>query len=132
MVWLCNVARPEDDVIERLESFAAGGGGVVFFLGNQIVPSRYNSAFYKNGEGLLPMLLGEISGDPDRPDGVFLSDETHSTVADFSNTFALLFGFVGLLIAVPTAAAVGVLFGHAIERYRASAVVQGGESDGAG
>ena len=39
--------------------------------------------------------------------------------------FGLLFGFVGLLIAVPAAAAVGVLVGYAIERYRASAMYRG-------
>ena len=43
--------------------------------------------------------------------------------------FGLLFGFVGLLIAVPAAAAVGVLFGYAIERYRVSAMYRGDGSD---
>ena len=43
--------------------------------------------------------------------------------------FGLLFGFVGLLIAVPAAASVGVLFGYAIERYRASAMYRGDGSD---
>jgi predicted PurR-regulated permease PerM len=41
--------------------------------------------------------------------------------------FGLLFGFVGLLIAVPAAAAVGVLLHHAIDLYRASAVFRGTE-----
>jgi predicted PurR-regulated permease PerM len=41
--------------------------------------------------------------------------------------FGLLFGFVGLLIAVPAAAAVGVLLHHAIDIYRASPVFRGPE-----
>ncbi len=41
--------------------------------------------------------------------------------------FGLLFGFVGLLIAIPAAAAVGVLFNFAVERYRDSAMYRGHE-----
>ena len=40
--------------------------------------------------------------------------------------FGLLFGFLGLLVAIPAAAAVGVLFHFAIERYQASALYRGG------
>jgi predicted PurR-regulated permease PerM len=40
--------------------------------------------------------------------------------------FGLLFGFVGLLIAVPAAAAVGVLLQHGVELYRASPAFRGG------
>ncbi len=41
--------------------------------------------------------------------------------------FGLLFGFVGLLLAVPATAAVGVLIHHALELYRASPMFQGEE-----
>ena len=40
--------------------------------------------------------------------------------------FGLLFGFLGLLIAIPAAAAVGVLLHFAIERYQASPLYRGG------
>jgi predicted PurR-regulated permease PerM len=39
-----------------------------------------------------------------------------------------LFGFVGILIAVPTAAVVGVIVRHLIGRYRESAIYRGSES----
>ena len=39
--------------------------------------------------------------------------------------FGMLFGFVGLLIAVPAAAAVGVLVRFAIRRYKASPLYRG-------
>jgi predicted PurR-regulated permease PerM len=42
--------------------------------------------------------------------------------------FGLLFGFVGLLIAIPAAAAVGVLLRFAVERYRASPLYRGNGS----
>ena len=40
--------------------------------------------------------------------------------------FGLLFGFLGLLVAIPAAAAVGVLLHFAIERYQASPLYRGG------
>ena len=40
--------------------------------------------------------------------------------------FGLLFGFLGLLIAIPAAAAVGVLLHFAVERYQASPLYRGG------
>jgi len=43
--------------------------------------------------------------------------------------FGLLFGFVGLLLAVPAAAAVGVLVQHGVELYRASAAFRGSDPD---
>lgn len=43
--------------------------------------------------------------------------------------FAALFGFVGMLIAVPAAAAVGVLVRFALERYLASDLYKGDQGD---
>jgi predicted PurR-regulated permease PerM len=42
--------------------------------------------------------------------------------------FGYLFGFVGLLVAVPLAAAIGVLVRFALRRYLASPLYQGGET----
>jgi predicted PurR-regulated permease PerM len=36
-----------------------------------------------------------------------------------------LFGFVGVLVAVPTAAVVGVVVRHLVKRYRASTLYRG-------
>jgi predicted PurR-regulated permease PerM len=44
--------------------------------------------------------------------------------------FGLLFGFVGLLIAIPAAAAIGVLTRYGIERYRASPLFRGNGPSG--
>jgi predicted PurR-regulated permease PerM len=41
--------------------------------------------------------------------------------------FGLIFGFVGLLIAVPLAAAIGVVLRFGIERYQASPLYRGGD-----
>lgn len=42
--------------------------------------------------------------------------------------FGLLFGFVGLLVAIPAAAAVGVLLRFGVERYKASPLFRGNSS----
>ncbi len=42
--------------------------------------------------------------------------------------FGYLFGFVGVLIAIPAAAAVGVLVRYALKRYRESPIYRGGTS----
>jgi len=86
MIWLVNLPAPTADVVKNLEDYVRAGGGLVFSLGNQVEPTRYNQVFYKNGEGLLPLALTDIQGDYDRPDKVFVSDPTHAAVkeaADF-------------------------------------------------
>jgi predicted PurR-regulated permease PerM len=39
-----------------------------------------------------------------------------------------LFGFVGVLVAVPVAAVIGVLMRHLIGRYRESGIYRGGSA----
>jgi hypothetical protein len=42
-VFLCNVAQLTANEAERLTRYAEGGGGVVFFLGDRVVPDSYNA-----------------------------------------------------------------------------------------
>jgi predicted PurR-regulated permease PerM len=42
--------------------------------------------------------------------------------------FGYLFGFVGVLLAIPAAAAVGVLVRYGLKRYRESPIYRGGSS----
>ena len=44
------------------------------------------------------------------------------------SAFGALFGFIGLLVAVPIAAVIGVIARFAVERYRASALYQGNDA----
>jgi len=68
-VFLCNVYRLPDDRLAKLEEFVAGGGGLVFFLGDQVDPSIYNATFYGRGEEagkkLLPLMLRDAEGASD-------------------------------------------------------------------
>jgi hypothetical protein len=77
MIYLCNVSAPAPAVVDKLEAFVRGGGGLGFFVGTQVDPSRYNELFWKGGQGLLPLALGELQGDPDKPDHLFLAAPDH-------------------------------------------------------
>lgn len=89
-LWLCNVAVTSDATVKKLEDFVAKGGGLVIFCGNQVEPSRYVSLLWKDGKGLLPLPLGELIGDFDRPDGAFLADRGHGLVATAPEIFEFL------------------------------------------
>ncbi len=58
-VILANVYRLSEPGLKALEQFTADGGGVLFFLGDQVDADVYNSNLYRDGEGLLPVLLSE-------------------------------------------------------------------------
>lgn len=90
MVWLCNVPAPTEAAVQQLERFVAGGGGLVCFLGGQVDAGRYNELLYKGGKGLLPLPLGEIAGDPDRPDHGFLAQRDHPIVARMPELFEIV------------------------------------------
>ena len=68
-VFLCNVYRLPDDRVKRLEQYVAKGGGLVFFLGDQVDPQVYNATFYGRGDEvgkkLLPLMLRETEGSSD-------------------------------------------------------------------
>jgi len=60
-VMLCNVAAPGPSVVTALAQYARGGGGVVFFLGDEIRDrEEYNRVFFADGAGILPAPLGEL------------------------------------------------------------------------
>jgi hypothetical protein len=68
-IFLCNVYRVPDDRVKALEEYVRAGGGLVFFLGDQVDPQVYNVAFHGVGEEagkrLLPLALREIEGAAD-------------------------------------------------------------------
>ncbi len=68
-VFLCNVYRVADDRVKALEEYVRAGGGLVFFLGDQIDPQVYNAVFFGRGEEagqhLLPLALRDVEGSSD-------------------------------------------------------------------
>ncbi len=85
-VFLCNVAQLTASEAERLAHYAESGGGVVFFLGDRVVPDSYN-AMAKAGtaEGarapLLPAHVGPVVAQPQF--GLDPLDYRHQIVAPF-------------------------------------------------
>ncbi len=73
VVALLNVNRITEQSRARLEEYAKNGGGVVFFLGDQVDGAGYNRLLYRNGEGILPVKLGDQITAPDRQPGYRLT-----------------------------------------------------------
>jgi hypothetical protein len=96
-VWLCNVQAPTAATAERLEQFVAAGGGLVIMVGAQVDAERYNQMFWRDGKGLLPLPLGEIDGDPDRPEGAVLVAKEHGVCDRVGEVLELLVANVVLV-----------------------------------
>lgn len=64
VVVLANVGQVEDDLGARLETYARGGGAVVFTLGSQTAREResWNQVLWRGGLGILPCELVEMRG----------------------------------------------------------------------
>ena len=90
MIWLCNVPVPPRSTVEKLERFAAAGGGIAIFVGAQVDPVRYTDAMWRGGQGLLPLPLGDIAGDPDRREHVVLTDQSHPVCGKIGDVLQLL------------------------------------------
>lgn len=94
LVWLCNLPAPTPAVVQRLERFVAAGGGLVVTCGSQVDVARTNELMWRGGQGLLPLALGEIDGDPDRPERAVLVQRDHAICDRVGDVMELLFGTV--------------------------------------
>lgn len=92
MIWLCNVQSPTQEAAKRLEKFVATGGGLAITCGSLIDAARYNELLWRDGEGLLPLPIGEVSGDPDRPEHAFLASKDHPMCQGVAELFELVLG----------------------------------------
>ena len=59
VIVLCNVEALSPQVRQGLHQFVTDGGGLIFFAGHQVAPTRYNALFYGSDTPLLPVALGE-------------------------------------------------------------------------
>ena len=73
-VVLANVYRVTEEMASRLEQFVVSGGGVAFWLGDQVDPELYNRILYRDGKGLLPAKLGELATAPEGTIGIPLGE----------------------------------------------------------
>ncbi|MHC5062627.1 MAG: BatA domain-containing protein [Planctomycetota bacterium] len=91
MIWLCNLARPSPQIASRLESFASQGGGIVFFLGNQVEIDSYNQLLFRNGQGVLPAALVSVAGDMDSPSSVHVDARDHVLFSRLGEFYEFMF-----------------------------------------
>ncbi len=96
-VWLCNVQAPSAAAARRLEQFVVAGGGLGIACGNQVDPQRYDELFWRDGHGPLPLPLGEVAGDPDRPETATLVATDHGICDRVGGVLELLIGNVLLV-----------------------------------
>ena len=92
MVWFCNVQAPSLEAAKRMEAFVASGGGFAITSGSLVDASRYNELFWQDGNGLLPLPIGEVSGDPDRPEHAYLAAKDHAMCDGVVELFELVLG----------------------------------------
>ena len=65
-IWLLDVERLDKPEIAALESYARGGGGVVFFVGPRTSVDFVNRGLHRSGEGIFPVpLAGAVDLLPD-------------------------------------------------------------------
>jgi len=90
LIWLANVQAPTVAIAEKLEKFVAEGGGLVISVGALVDAPRYNELFWKDGKGVLPLPLGEIAGDPDKPEHAVLVRKDHPICGSIGEVIELL------------------------------------------
>lgn len=90
IVWLCNVQAPSAASARRLGEFVAAGGGLVVTCGALVDTSQYNELLWRGGEGPLPLPLGDIAGDPDRPEKAVLVNKDHAVCDRVGEVMELL------------------------------------------
>lgn len=56
-IYLLNVAELAPDALVALKDYVARGGGLAWFLGDQVRPAFYNDQLYAEGAGLFPVQL---------------------------------------------------------------------------
>ena len=85
VIVLCNVEALSPQVRQGLHQFVNEGGGLIFFAGHQVDPTRYNTLFYGSDTPLLPVALGEPVQQPEEaPVTLQLANDTHEALAVFS------------------------------------------------
>lgn len=64
VIFLCNVDEASPDRIKSIESWVADGGALVLMPGNKVRATTFNASFHRDGQGLSPLSLIDMAGDP--------------------------------------------------------------------
>ena len=66
VVFLADVNDVSPDTVSEIENYVRDGGSLFIFLGESVVPERYNEVLFREGQGILPARLIEPAGDKER------------------------------------------------------------------
>ncbi len=64
VIFLCNVDEASSDRLRSLKQWVSDGGALVLMPGNRVQATTFNESFYQSGEGLSPVSLVTMEGDP--------------------------------------------------------------------
>ncbi len=64
VIFLCNVDEATLERMGSLETWVREGGSLVLMPGNRVRAETFNKAFFNEGEGLSPLKLRSMGGDP--------------------------------------------------------------------
>jgi hypothetical protein len=83
-IFLADVAQFTANEAKVLDAYLQGGGGLVFFLGPQVVLHRYNRELARKAEGREPILPAELGAVVEKPQHQLDPlDYAHKIVRDF-------------------------------------------------
>jgi hypothetical protein len=64
VIFLCNVDEASLERMGSLETWVREGGSLVLMPGNRVRAETFNQSFFNDGEGLSPLKLRSMAGDP--------------------------------------------------------------------
>lgn len=70
VIYLCNVDQVSVDRAAAIQQWVRQGGNLVLMPGNRVQAIRFNETFFRDGDGVSPLALTQIAGDPTRQTSV--------------------------------------------------------------
>ncbi|MBI4583954.1 MAG: BatA domain-containing protein [Planctomycetes bacterium] len=69
--------------LDELRKFVSGGGGLLVFLGKNVIPEDYNQAFHRSEDDLLPIPLAVLQNSDGSPVHLRIPEEDHPVARYF-------------------------------------------------
>ena len=87
VIILANLYRVTEDRAAALDRWVNEGGGLIFYLGDQVDDAAYNTTLYKDGKGLIPARLESVRGDETERTWIHLDieDANHPVIGNFAD-----------------------------------------------
>ncbi len=87
IILLANLSDLTPEAVAAITSYVEQSGSVLIFLGDTVIPERYNQFMYQEGAGILPAKLKDVKGDRERLTPITLDIQSydHPTVKFFEN-----------------------------------------------